>query len=99
MPRAAAWLAKSAVAVALVAAPALAHIAGQAEHGTNFAASLIAVQAALVTWLVLSLTGKPAIRLIGSIAAFLLSLIVWRFAQDGALLSCAVPHTVINLSL
>lgn len=99
MTAAAAWLGRSAGVVALVAAPAAAHLAAQTERGTTLAVILIAFQAALIMWLVLSLTAGPTIRRAGCVAAFLLALAVWRFTPDGALLSSAVPHALIYLAL
>jgi uncharacterized membrane protein len=96
---AAAWLGRSAGIVAVVAAPAAAHLAAQTERGTRLAVILIALQAALIMWLVLSRTAGPTIRRAGCACAFLVALAVWRFAPDGALLSSAVPHALIYLSL
>jgi uncharacterized membrane protein len=85
--------------VALVVAPGAAHLAAQTERGTVLAAGLIAFQAALVMWLVLSFTAGPTIRYVGSAAAFFLALEVWRSAPHGALLSSAVPHALVYLAL
>src|ERR1700694_3687307 len=99
MNAAADWLGRSAGVIGLIVAPAAAHVAAQTERGTTFAAILIAIQTALVMWIVLSLTGGSTIRRIGSVAAFLLALAVWRFAPRGTLVSSAVPHALIYLAL
>ena len=96
---AAGWLGRGAGVLALIAIPAAAHVAAQTERGTTFAAILIALQAALIMWLILSLTGGSMIRRLGSAAAFLLTLAVWQVAPNGALLSSAVPHALIYLAL
>jgi uncharacterized membrane protein len=95
----AARLGRSVGVVGLVVAPAAAHLAAQTDRGTTLAMGLIAFQAALVMWVVLSFTSGATIRQAGSLAAFLLSLAVWRFAPQGALLSSAVPHALIYLAL
>jgi uncharacterized membrane protein len=74
-------------------------VAAQTERGTALAVILIAFQAALVMWLVLSLTAGSTFRRAGSAAAFLLALAVWRFVPHGALLSSAVPHALVYLTL
>src|ERR1700675_2238792 len=93
------WLARSMGVIAFIVIPGAVHVAAQTERGTTLAAILIAIQAALVMWIVLSLTGGSTIRFIGSIAAFLLALAVSRFAPRGTMLSSAVPHALIYLAL
>jgi uncharacterized membrane protein len=95
----AARLGKGAGILAFVAAPTAAHLAAQTERGTTLAVGLIALQAALVMWVLLSFVGGPTVRHGGSLAAFLLTLAVWRLAPHGALLSSAVPHALIYLAL
>jgi uncharacterized membrane protein len=95
----AAQLGRSVGVVGLVAVPAAAHLAAQTDRGTTLMVGLIAFQAALVMWIVLSFTSGARIRQAGSLAAFLVTLAVWRFAPQGALLSSAVPHALIYLAL
>jgi uncharacterized membrane protein len=93
------WVARGAGVLAVVAIPATAHVTAQTDYGATLAAILIAVQTALIAWLVLSLTVGPAIRCAGSAAVFLVALAVWQLVPNGALLSSAVPHALIYLAL
>ncbi len=94
---------------ALLAAPLAAHVAVVTHRGTGFAGLLIAVQAALVGWVAVSLATSDAIfrhpvrwrviRLTICAALFGLAVLIWRSAGDGLMLAAAVPHAMAYLGL
>jgi uncharacterized membrane protein len=92
-------LARSVGLIALVVAPVGVHLAAPIERATAPVAGLIALQAVLAMWVLLTVVTRTTTRYVGSATAFLLALAVWRLAPHGALLSSAVPHALVYLAL
>ena len=69
------------------------------HRGAAIAATLIAVQAALITWIGSSALAQRALRIGIGAAVFLLVLLLYRFADNGALVTIAVPHAMAYLTL
>jgi uncharacterized membrane protein len=86
------------VLVLLVAPPA-AHLALVMHRGMVLAGILIAVQAALVTWIALSSVTQNVLRAGGCSVAVLLVLVLSRFTEGGPLVASAVPHAMAYLAL
>jgi uncharacterized membrane protein len=99
MPALASRLAAALVVLILLAAPLAAHAALVMHRGAAIAATLIAVQAALITWIGSSALAQRALRIGAAAAVFVLVLIVYRFADNGALVTIAVPHAMAYLTL
>ena len=99
MPALASRLAAALVVLILLAAPPAAHVALVMHRGAAIAATLIAVQAALITWIGSSALAQRALRIGAGAAVFVLVLIVYRFADNGALVTIAVPHAMAYLTL
>jgi uncharacterized membrane protein len=99
MPALASRLAAALVVLILLVAPLAAHAALVMHRGAAIAATLIAVQAALITWIGLSALVRRALRVGGAAAVFLLVLVLYRFADNGALVTIAVPHAMVYLTL
>ena len=86
------------VLVLLVAPPA-AHLALVMQRGMVLAGILIAVQAALVTWIALSSVTHNVLRAGACGIAVLLVLVLSRFTEGGPLVASAVPHAMAYLAL
>src|SRR5277367_4549867 len=99
MPALASRLAAALVVLILLATPLAAHAALVMHRGTAIAAILIAVQAALITWIGSSALAQRALRIGAGTAVFLLVLLLYRFADNGALVTIAVPHAMAYLTL
>ena len=99
MPALASRLAGALVVLILLVAPLAAHVALVMHRGTAIAATLIAVQAALITWIGSSALAQRALRIAAAAAVFMLVLVLYRFADSGALVTIAVPHAMAYLTL
>jgi uncharacterized membrane protein len=99
MPALASRLAAALVVLILLATPLAAHAALLMHRGAVVAATLIAVQAALITWIGSSALAQRALRIGAGAAVFLLVLLLYRFADNGALVTIAVPHAMAYLTL
>jgi uncharacterized membrane protein len=99
MPALASRLAAALVVLILLVAPLAAHAALVMQRGAPIAAALIAVQAALITWIGSSALAQRALRISAAAAVFLLVLALYRFADNGALVTIAVPHAMAYLTL
>ena len=99
MPALASRLAAALVVLILLVAPLAAHAALVMHRGAAIAATLIAVQAALIAWIGSSVLGQRALRIAAGAAVFLLVLVLYRFADNGALVTIAVPHAMVYLTL
>ena len=99
MPALASRLAAALVVLILLVAPLAAHAALVMHRGAAIAATLIAVQAALIAWIGSSALALRAFRIAAAAAAFLLVLVLYRFADNGALVTIAVPHAMVYLAL
>jgi uncharacterized membrane protein len=99
MPALASRLAAALVVLILLATPLAAHAALVMHRGTAIAAILIAVQAALITWIGSSALAQRALRIGAGATVFLLVLVLYRFADNGALVTIAVPHAMAYLTL
>lgn len=99
MPALASRLAAALVVLILLAAPLAAHAALVMHRGAAIAATLIAVQAALITWIGSSALAQHALRIGAGAAVFVLVLVLYRFADNGALVTVAVPHAMVYLTL
>ena len=99
MPALVSRLAGALVVLILLVAPLAAHAALVMHGGAAIAAMLIAVQATLITWLGSSALAQRALRVSAGAAVFLLVLALYRFADNGALVTIAVPHAMAYLTL
>lgn len=99
MPALASRLAGALVVLILLVAPLAAHAALVTHRGAAIAAMLIAVQAALIAWIGSSALARRALRIGAGAAVFLLVLVLYRFADNGALVTIAVPHAMAYLTL
>jgi uncharacterized membrane protein len=99
MPALASRFARALVVVMVVMAPLSAHTALVMHRGAAIAATLIAVQAAFIAWIGSSALAQRAFRIGAAAAAFLLVLLLYRFADNGALVTIAVPHVMVYLTL
>lgn len=91
--------AKALLVVALIAAPLAAHFAVAMHRGMGLAGVLVAVQAAIVTWVGSSPVGSRPLRAAASGAVFLLVLWLWRFTDAGPIVASAVPHAMAYAAL
>jgi uncharacterized membrane protein len=95
--------------VVLLLAPLAVHLALETQHGIMLARVLVAVQAALVTWLALPCIGGPSIggtsiagrtlRAGACGVVFLGVLCLARLTPEGAVVAAAVPHAMAYLAL
>jgi uncharacterized membrane protein len=99
MPALASRLAGALVVLVLVVAPLAAHAALVMHRGAAIAATLIAVQAALITWIGSAALAQRTLRIGAAAAVFVLVLVLYRFADNGALVTVAVPHAMAYLTL
>lgn len=99
MPALASRLAGALVVLILLVAPLAAHVALVMHRGAAIAAALIAVQAALIAWIGSSVLAQRALRIGAAAAVFVLVLMLYRFADNGALVTVAVPHAMVYLTL
>ena len=99
MPALASRLAGALVVLILLVAPLAAHVALVMHRGAAIAATLIAVQAALIAWIGSSVLAQRALRIGAAAAVFVLVLVLYRFADNGALVTVAVPHAMAYLTL
>jgi uncharacterized membrane protein len=99
MPALASRLAGALVVLILLVAPLAAHAALVMHRGAAIAATLIAVQAAVITWIGSSALAPRGLRIGAGAAVFLLVVTVYRFAGNGALVTIAVPHAMAYLTL
>jgi uncharacterized membrane protein len=93
----------------LLLAPVAAHLALVLQHGMALASMLIAVQAALVTWIALSsvagssVAGSSVARLLlraGACSVVCVSVLcLSRFTDRGPVVAAAVPHAMAYLAL
>ena len=85
----------------LLAAPVAVHMAVVADYGTDLAGVLVAVQAALAGWVVLSLAVPACGRGIRAVGAMLFALTVafWRGSRGGLMMAAALPHALAYLGL
>jgi uncharacterized membrane protein len=83
----------------LLLAPVAAHLALVMQRGMALASMLVAVQAALVTWIALSSVASPVLRAgaCGVVCAGVLFLS--RFTAGGPVVAAAVPHAMAYLAL
>src|ERR1700722_15667630 len=99
MPALASRLAGALGVLILLVAPLEDHAALVMNFGAAIAATLIAVQAALITWIGSSALAQRALRIGAGATVFLLVLVLYRFADNGALVTIAVPHAMAYLTL
>jgi uncharacterized membrane protein len=99
MPALASRLAAALGVLILLVAPLAAHAALVMHRGTAIAVTLIAVQAALVAWIGSSALAQRAFRIGAGAAVFVLVLVVYRFTDNGALVTIAIPHAMAYLTL
>jgi uncharacterized membrane protein len=85
MPALASRLAGALVVLILLVAPLAAHAALVMHRGAAIAATLIAVQAAVITWIGSSALAPRGLRIGAGAAVFLLVVTVYRFAGNGYL--------------
>lgn len=93
------WLTGTSAVLALLAPSLAVHLALVMHRGMALAGVLIAVQAALVTWIAAwKVTGR-ALRVGACGAVFLFVLLLSRFADGGPVVAFAVPHAMAYAAL
>ncbi len=99
MPTTAYRLGMALLVLVLLGAPLAVHVALMMHRAVSVAGIMIAVQAALVTWLASSAIMQRVLRVAASGVVFLFVLWLARFADGGALVASAVPHAMAYLAL
>jgi uncharacterized membrane protein len=92
-------LAGALLILALLLAPLAAQLALVTHHGMTLAGTLIAVQAALVSWIALPSSVRLMLRSGACGAIFVGVLCLSRFAGGGPVAAAAVPHAMAYLAL
>ena|SRR6185312_5770997 len=93
-PLAGAWL-----TLALLTAPPVAHFALIMHRGMGLAGILLAVQAAMVVWILWPKAAPRWLRMVMSSTACLGVWLVLRSIEDGPAIAAGVPHAMIYLAL